>query len=483
MRIGKLNNFYVDRYCRHSKVTGSSFLYSIHWPNGENLRFVFDAGAKQGEKDIGFFNGIYPFNMAKTSFVIISHNHLDHIGLLPILVRQGFTGQIYTSYPNSELLSVALNDTTRIVEPELNTPIATIEEVEKTLNLVVGCAYKKIIKPHKNVHIIFYSNGHLVGAVLTLIVITCPGQDDITLIHTGDYKDRNIFFNVELPPKQTRALNISNIVCESTYGNVDSTDSKFNKCFYNNVSKALSDGLSVYCPTFAQGRHQEALYDIKTWKDKELIPRDTIIVVDGKSSQTYNFKYQYDDLGILPEMRNFAPKNIIRVPQNQDKYNVRREILSDSRPKIILSPSGMGNNGAAQYYLKHLIPRNDYLVHALGYSSPDSIVYRLLHTNDGDSVSFCGENLLKHCITKKTSEKSAHSPRDILLKLIESFPNTKSISINHGETLVKKVLREYFLERLHLQEEQILISDPDYGVRIESNGITDVFKTDFASIL
>lgn len=483
MKIGKSDDFYITRYCRHNKVTGTSYLYSVHWPNGENQRFIFDAGAKQGEKDIGFFNGVYPFNMKKVSFIIVSHNHLDHVGLLPVLIRQEFNGQIYTSYSTAELLDISLKDTTRIVEPELDAPIATIEEVEKTLNLVVGCAYKKMIKPHKNIHIVFYSNGHLVGAVLTLIVITCPGEEDIVILHTGDYKDNNIFFNVELPPNQVRNLNISNIVCESTYGDVDSSDPKFDKCFCRNVQEALKNEMNVFCSTFAQGRHQEALYDIKFWKDNGIIPEDTLVVVDGKHSQLYNFRYQYFSLGINPLMKNFMPKDVVKVPQNQDKYNFRRVLLSDPRPKIILAPSGTGDAGAAQYYMKKIIPRNDFLVHALGYASPDSIMYQLLNADNSETIQFSEENLTKNCIAKKTFEKTSHSPRDKLLKFIKLFPKTRSISINHGEILVQKAFREYLLEILHLPEDQIITANPELAVRIESNGITDIFPANFESIL
>ena len=70
-----------------------------------------------------------------------------------------------------------------------------------------------------------------------MIVITCPGREPITIIHTGDYKDKNVFFNVETPPKAVRELNISNIVCESTYGGVDSTDPMFKKCLKNKRKK------------------------------------------------------------------------------------------------------------------------------------------------------------------------------------------------------------------------------------------------------
>lgn len=138
MQHGKLNDFYVHRYCRHDKVTGSHFFYSVHWPNGENVRFFVDAGAKQGEDNIGLYNGFYPFNAEKMSFGIITHNHFDHVGLLPVLVRQGFTGPIFTSYATANLMDISLYDSTSIVDKELDRTIATIDEVEKALRKSCG---------------------------------------------------------------------------------------------------------------------------------------------------------------------------------------------------------------------------------------------------------------------------------------------------------------------------------------------------------
>ena len=128
-------NFYVHRYCRQSEVSGSSFFYSVHWPNGENVRFFLDAGAFQGENS--YLNGFFPFKAEKLSFGIITHLHFDHVGLLPTIVRQGFTGEIYTSYDTAKLMDVALVDTTTIVDKQLGRTIATIDEVERTLKQVV----------------------------------------------------------------------------------------------------------------------------------------------------------------------------------------------------------------------------------------------------------------------------------------------------------------------------------------------------------
>lgn len=483
MIVKDKSDFYVNRYMRHDRVTGSFIFYSAHFPDGENVRFFGEAGMKQGEDNIGFYNGFVPFNTEKISFGFITHNHMDHIGLLPVLAHQGLSCPVFTSYSTDMLMKVALNDTVTITDKDLGRPIASEEDMEKALDLIIGTTYKKQIKPHKNIRITFYSNGHLVGATVVLIVITYPGREPITILHTGDYKDSNVFFNVEMPPKAVRELNISNIVCESTYGNVDSTDPMFKKCLKDNTVEALNNGMTVLYPTFAQGRHQEALFKIKMWKDKGIIPEDTTVVVDGKSSQEYNIMYMYGNLGIKKIMKNFMPKGCLFIPRTKNKNMFRKQILEESGPKIILAPGGMASYGPITSYIKYCISRNDVLIHSLGYCSPESTMHKLLNTADGETLTYQGEDIVKKCVVKQTAEMSSHAPRNVLLRFLEYFPNTASVSINHGEPDVQSSFREYLLEHLGLPEDQITVANPQLGVRIESSGITDVFETRFESVL
>ncbi len=483
MIVKDKNDFYANRYMRHNKVTGSFTLYSVHLPNGENVRFFVDAGIKQGEDNIGFYNAFVPFNTEKISFGILTHAHMDHIGMLPVLAHQGLNCPVFTSYSTDDLMGIALNDTVTIQDKDLGRPIASEDDMERALDLIIGTSYKKQVKPHKNIRIVFYSNGHLVGAAVVFIVITYPGREPITILHTGDYKDKNVFFNVETPPKEVRELNISNIVCESTYGGVDSTDPMFKKCLKNNTVEALNNGMTVIYPTFAQGRHQEALYNIKMWKDKGFIPEDTTIVVDGKSSQEYNMMYRYGDLGIKKIMKNFMPKGCMFIPRTKNKNMFRKQILKENEPKIILAPGGMASYGPITSYIKYCISRDDVLIHSLGYCSPESTMYKLLNTGDGESLMYQGEEVVKKCMVKQTSEMSSHAPRNVLLRFLLYFPNIASVSINHGEPDVQRSFREYLLDYLGLPEDQITVAEPQFGVRIESCGITDIFETHFESVL
>ena len=482
MKVGKTKDFYVISKIRHNGVTGSCIFNSAYWPDGRNISFLVEAGAAQGKDNKDYFNSFFPFNAEKISFIILTHDHTDHQGLLPVVVRQGFKGHIYTHYATANLLNVSLFDSCKIYDSFSNEPLATRNEDKKTLDLVLGCATKKIIKPDKNIRIVFYSNGHLVGAVVVLVVITCPGEDDITLIFSGDYKDHNVFFNVEIPPKQVRELNISALFCESTYGDVDSTDSMFKKCLAENTSRALKEGKTVIYPAFSKGRYQEVLFDIKMWKKHNIIPEDTLVYADGRNAQKITSMFRFNDLGIKKIMKNFVPKETKFVPMTRDRMKYRRKIMENNTPKIIIAPGGMVSYGPIQNYVDYYLSRNDALIHLLGYCSPDSKGYELLNTPIGEKISYNGHEQVKLCEVLKTSEKTSHAQRDVLLRFIKYFLNVNSIIINHGEEEVQKKFREFLLEHLNLPEDKILTASSDIAYRIESNGVTDLIPTKMDSL-
>lgn len=182
-------------------------------------------------------------------------------------------------------------------------------------------------------------------------------------------------------------------------------------------------------------------------------------------------------------MINFTPKGLIFAPRGKEKMSFRQEIMESDQPKIIISSGGDASYGAITNYIDHYLPRNDALIHLLGYCSPESQGYKILNTPLGDEINYNGHIHKMCCSVAKTSELSGHAPRNKLLKLINYFPNTKSIIINHGEQEVMKSFREYLLEYTNLSEEMVEISRPEVAFCIEAKGITDKIKTNFESIL
>jgi len=474
MFINQADDFYVNCYSRSSSVTGNCNLFSVHFPNGKNFRFLVECGLFQGDEGTEYSNHMIPFDTQKINSVFITHNHIDHTGLIPLLVSQGYNNEIFTSYPTARLIDVALYDSCKIRDDDLGLSLYDQEDVEKALSQVVGCRYKTIIKPHKYVHATMFTNGHLVGAVVLLITISYPEREPINLVFTGDYNTKNKFFNVESLPQSVRDLKISAIFSESTYGDVDSTDPRFKPVLVDNISQAVKEQKTIVFPAFAQGRYQEVLLLLKKLQCKGIVPVTTPIWLDGYTGQEYTNRYLYTDLGLKKFEGNFMPKNAHFVPHRERRI-VRDALIKDSSPKIFISPGGMGNYGSIQKYISSYLPREDALIHYLGYCSPESRATELINANYGDVVTYAGMSYVKRCDVKQTGEASGHAKRDQLLDFINQFPDKNAVLITHGEPETRKKFSSYLHENLD-ENVQIGILEPDYAYHITSEGVSTFVK-------
>jgi len=476
MLVKQSDDFYVNCYSRSSGVTGSCNLLSIHFPNGKNFRVLIDCGLFQGSDDTGYRNYMVPFNAEKIDSVFITHNHIDHTGLLPLLVRQGYQNEIFTTYDTARLIDVALYDSCKIKNDDIGTALYTQEDVGRVIGQIVGCRYKTIIKPHKYVHAIMYSNGHLVGAATIFMNIKYPGRDDINLVFTGDYNNKNVFFNVENLPKRIRDLKISALFTESTYGNMDSNDPRLRPCLKENIINAINNGKTIVFPAFAQGRYQEILLLLKKLQDANDIPTTIPIWLDGYTGQEYTKRYLYMDLGIKKFAKNFMPKNAKFIPYKGRRI-IRQKLIDDPRSKIIISPGGMGNYGSIQKYISNYISKENVLIHYLGYCSPESRASELINASYGEEVTYAGMSYIKRCEVKWSGEFSAHAKRNELLNFTKQFSNLNSVLITHGEPEVRKEYAKYLLKNLS-ESVQIGILEPEYVYHINSEGVS-TFTSNF----
>lgn len=472
------NDFYVNAYTRSRDVTGSSKLFSVHFPNKTNYQFLVDCGMFQGKKENLRQNERIPFDAEKINAVFITHNHSDHTGLLPLLVLQGFNGTVYTSYGTSKIIDIGLYDSCKINSNELSKSLYTLDDVEKTLKKICGYVLKREMHPYKNITARFFSNGHLVGATVLYITISYPGYDDINLLFNGDYNNQNAFFKVERLPKYVRESNIAALFTESTYGDIDSTDKSFEPCLEHNIVQAAKEGKTIIFPAFSQGRYQEILLFLKTLQKQHKISMNMKIWADGLSDQEYTKRYLNEKLGIKKLHQNFLPYGFKFVPRNE-RRKYREEILGDPSPKFILAPGGMGHYGPIQKYISHYLSDENALIHYLGYCAEESKAYQLLNANYGNEVVYSGMLYTKKCTIMRTGESSGHAKRDILLAFANDLTNVKFIGITHGEQDTRKKFASYLHKNLENSATQIGVMHPDYGYRITSEGVTETFLTNF----
>ena len=178
--MGNKIKLYLDIMACHPEVTGSCFLAVLKLPNRETVKFVIDCGLFQ-EKEYDSLNNELPFDCDEISFVVVTHNHVDHIGRLPLLFKRGYNGKVYCSTQTKILLPLALNDSQKVLDDvckrKHQSSLYNVKDVETTLNNVVGVDFNNKIKVTPNIEVTFLENGHLIGAAMILIEINYQGKN------------------------------------------------------------------------------------------------------------------------------------------------------------------------------------------------------------------------------------------------------------------------------------------------------------------
>jgi metallo-beta-lactamase family protein len=392
-------------------------------------------------------NYVDDLNPDKIDAIILTHNHIDHTGLVPKAVKNGYRNPIYMTEITRDLIQGFWNDCAEQQESNAQEmrekfPLESdkfralyhVKDVDKALKLCVGVPFRKSIEILPGVKLTFWENGHILGAGLILLQCSYPNMKPINILFTGDLKMKNCFFNVPRLPKWFRNMELI-MICESTYGSTRQEDIKC--CFRDNILEAFAKKQNILIGAFAQGRMQEMLYEFKVMQEDGLIPNDYAIYVDGPLGIETTFKYQRILDWFNPSKRDFMPEGLQFV---DPKF--RDNILSDGVPKIVITTSGMLSNGPARIYVPMFLEHKNSLIHLVGYAAEETLARTLLDAKRDDVIQIGGHEYKKNAVVKTTREKSSHATQDQLIDFINRFNNVKFIGINHGNTDVKKVFAD-----------------------------------------
>ncbi len=464
----------VDIMSMSDEVTGSCTVVIVKLRDGSNVRFIVDCGLYQ-EKEYQERNKKLGFKAENVDFCLVTHNHVDHIGRIPLLVKKGFSNPIYATETTSKLMPLALADSFKVLKNTAKVAgeksLYLEKDVDKTISQIVPVKYYSMFKPSSNIKVTFLKNGHLMGAALILVEISDYECENVNLLFTGDYAKNNSFFDVRKLPSRITELPL-NIICESTYG--DFKTEKIKKCYTSNVAKHIkkTKGI-VLSPVFSLGRSQEILYEYKKMQDKGKIDSEVPIFLDGKLTQAYTNLFLQDGLDIKKSMLNFMPQNVTYV----NKAN-RQEIIDKKGPKIILTSSGMGTYGPAQTYIQNYISNSNALIHFTGYTADGTLGSKLKEAGIGELVKVNSVIRTKKARIEYTSEFSAHAKADELINFLSQFANIKTLIINHGTEEAKKAFAQEVLKE-DFNIKNICILDSKYYFKLNSYGLIKTLPTKF----
>ena len=469
---GVRTKFYADIMSFHPEVTGSLNLVVVKYPDGTTTKFIVDCGLFQ-EREYSEYNKMLPFESETLDFVLVTHNHIDHTGRLPLLIKNGYNKNIYMTNITEYFIKLALNDSYKVLKNtakrDNDKVLYSEDDVQRTLEKIIGCDYNKTVQIQPNIKATFLSNGHLIGAAMILVQISYPGCEDINILFTGDYNNKNMFFDVLPVPEWIKSLPLT-IVQESTYGDMDSDE--IVSCYKENILKAVNSGKTVVTPVFSLGRAQEMLYEIKTLQQSGKLSKEIPIYFDGKLAIKYTKVYLQNDIGIKEEMKDFMPENLTYVDND-----LRPDLLEDENPKIILTTSGMGSYGPAQTYIPEYLAKENALIQFTGFTAEGTLGARLKNTEKGMPVDVAGLLVIKRADVEYTTEYSAHAKADEMIEFLKQFTNTKLILVNHGETDVKEKFAERILKNVTTKHVGIL--GREYFFRIDPYGWVKTMGTKF----
>ena len=433
----KLHFYGADR-----AVTGSCHCLEVC-----GKRVLVDCGLQQGgdERD----DQKLPFLAGEIDYVIITHAHIDHTGRLPLLVKEGFHGTIHATRLTGQLMSIMLRDSAHIQESDAKwenqkgkragrdpvEPLYTLADAEAVLPLIQVCEYGEEVELCDGISFRMVDAGHLLGSASVEIRFT-EGGETRTIVFSGDIG------NVQQPIIRdpqflTRA---DYVVMESTYGdrNHENTGGSYTEDLARILDETFRRGGNVIIPSFAVGRTQELLYFMREIKERGLVPSDPnfMICVDSplaaEATRIFsgNLHGYLDEeaLEVVRKGRLFDVDNL-HLSQTSEESKMLNQ---DTRPKVIISASGMCDAGRIRHHLKHNLWREECTIVFVGFQAAGSLGRALIEGKQ--NVRLFGEDVAVRAKIVNFKGLSSHADRDHLLDWVDHFdPRPDHVFVVHGE--------------------------------------------------
>ena len=348
-------------------------------------RFIVDCGMEQG-RDM-FVNQRLPVAPGTVDFALLTHAHIDHSGLLPLLAKNGFRGPVYATAATCSLADIMLRDSAHIQMSEAEyksrksaraggepaEPLYDMEDVAALTKNLRPCSYGEVIQVAEGVAVRFTDVGHLLGSACIEIWLS-EGGERRKIVFSGDVGNVN---QPLLRDPQT-VSGADYVVCESTYG--DRLHEKVRTDYVTELARVIQRvfdrGGNVVIPSFAVGRTQEMLYFIREIKERGLVTGHDgfkVYVDSPLAVEATSVFLQCDTSFLDDEARAILARGVNPLAFDGLEVSVSvdesRAINENTEPKVIISASGMCDAGRIRHHLKHNLWRRECLVLFVGYQA------------------------------------------------------------------------------------------------------------------
>lgn len=426
------------------EVTGSCHMIEVC---GKII--LVDCGMEQGPNL--YENQELPAEAHEVDYVFLTHAHIDHSGLLPLLYKRGFRGTVFATYATKELCEVMLRDSAHIQmfeaewrnrkakragKPEY-VPLYDMEDADGACRLFCGCPYEERLSIIDGIEARFVDMGHLLGSACIEFWLT-EGTVTKKLVFSGDIG--NLHQPLLRDPKTVDQADY--VIMESTYGDRSHGERPDYIASLTQILQETFDrGGNVVIPSFAVGRTQEMLYFFREIKEKQLVKGhnfkvyvDSPLAVQATTIFNKNMYDCFDEETIALVRKGINPITFpglsLSITSDESKA-----INFDDEPKVILSASGMCEAGRIRHHLKHNLWRQESTVLFVGYQAAGTLGRALIE--GAKEVKLFSETVEVRAQIRVLAGVSGHADKDGLLAWAQGFrTKPQRIFVVHGEDTV-----------------------------------------------
>jgi metallo-beta-lactamase family protein len=419
-------------------VTGScSYLSS------SDSKILVDCGLIQGNNSHDRNRDPFPFDPKEIGLLFLTHAHLDHSGLVPRLVKEGFRGKIVATSATIDLVELMLRDSAKIQETDAEwmtkkelragrepvEPLYTVDDVERVMPLVAKVPYGQIVTAGHGIQYRFLDAGHILGS----------GSLELWLPRDG--REKKVVFSGDIGRKGNPIINDPSlsseadfVVMESTYGNRQhkNLDESVNE-LADAVQSTFQRNGNVLIPAFAIGRTQDLLYVLNRLVREGRLPKVTVYIDSPLAEEATKAYLAHPDCFDEEARRLMGRRKIgdalkVRFTSSVEESMAINRIRSRA---VIIAGSGMCEGGRIRHHLKHNLWRHECSVIFVGFQAKGTLGRKIV---DGEkSVMIFGEEIAVRAKVYTIGGFSAHADQKELLEWLSAFRNKPKVFVVHGE--------------------------------------------------
>lgn len=400
----------------------------------EESNVLMDAGinpsAEPGSQENFPYLNAPELDLQNLDAVVLSHAHMDHLGMIPYLYKMGYDGPLYCTEPTRDLMIMLALDYIGLAHSESAQAPYDSSAIKKAVKRTITPDYGEVTDITPDMRLTLKNAGHIIGSSLVHLHV---GEGLHNILYTGDYN----YDNTEmLRSADTDFQRVETMITESTYGGRDDEQTprdEANKKFLSKVKQTLKKGGKVIVPVFAVGRSQEVLGLLADEMDRDYF--DYPVYIDGMIRDVNALHTAYPEfLSEKVQKKVFEEENSPFLQDNIDTIGSHREReeVYDSGPGIILTTSGSLTGGPVLSYLQNLAEEEKNTMIFVGYQFEGSLGRKI---QDGaDTVEINGDRVDVNLDTYTVSGFSAHSDRQQIINFSKNLRSTPNkILTNHGE--------------------------------------------------